>query len=706
MRFGRTACVCVFAALCGALGLLAESSAARNSDPLVRVEDAKLVKSGGEAIVTARILWNREGIADPDEPMIVGDVRLLAVVGSDARARLLASSTSQTLERQPVQEVRFVLRKPGALDAIRKGNGVVLTATQHGPAGVGETTTKSFVTVAQLQVGQPRRVGLRDCSEEPVVPHAHLTECDLVGASLAHAQVGNGNVRTELLKADLTGADLRYADLSHVDLAGGRVNGADATHANIVQMSLSNGEGIGFIAQAGTTFDFSNFFDARLDDANFSDVEFPDFPKQVSFGSAKLNGADFRGATLKGTFMELAQLRRANLRGANLVGAGLNFADFGHARLRGATVDEPALMWVLMCHTELPGGGFENRDCTRTSGHHRPPLATPFVTVDAALRRPSGRAVITGTVHWNEAGARVNRMVVGEIRAVAVDSDTGMPTILARKTVTISANQTHTPFSFEVAPKRLSSLPRGNRVVVTATQHPEGETTYRSYVTVKQLQKGPIPGRVGSVECSDQALVPGSTALQFCDLVGAALAHAELKGGDLRMDDLTGADLRAAGLSGAMIDGARLAGVPASGARLDSAELIALYAPRLQVRSTSIVGARFDGSTLDAASFAGSAMRDTRFTAANARGASFADTQLDNGDLAYIDLTGGDLSRARAENEDQPTSLFLAELRNADLRGSFWVLDKPERRYPPTSGWLCHTTMPDGSVDDRDCPRR
>jgi uncharacterized protein YjbI with pentapeptide repeats len=689
------------------------SVAAANAEPLVRVENASLVKRDGEAIVTARILWNREGITDPAESMTVGDVRLLAVVGSDARARLLTSSTSQTLKHQPVQEVSFVLRKPGALDAIRKGNRVVLTATQHAPVAPGQVTTKSFVTVTQLQVGQPRRVGLRDCSDMAVVAHADLTECDLVGASLAEAQVGEGNVRTELLKADLTGADLRYADLSHVDLAGGRVNGADATHANIVQMSLANGEGIGFIAQADTKFDFSNFFDARLDDANFSGVVFPDFPNQVSFGSAQLDGADFRGATLNGTFMEIAKLRRANLRGANLVGADLNFADLGRARLRGATVDQSTLMWTLMCHTELPGGGIENRDCTRTSGSRRPPVSPPFVTVDAALRRHSGRAVIGGTVHWNEPGARVNRMLVGEIRAVAVDSGNGLPILLGRRTVTISVDQPNTPFSFEIASKRLPSLRRGNRVVVTATQHPEhpeppskGDTTKRSYVTVKQLQKGPIPGRVGSVDCSDQALVPGSTALQFCDLVGAALADADLSGGDLRMDDLTGADLRAAGLSGAMLDGARLAGVPASGAQLDSAEMIALYAPRLEVRETSITGARFDGSAMNAASFAGSAMSDTRFTAAQARGVSFANTELDNVDLAYANLTDGDLSHARAQHEDQPTSLFLAELRNADLRGSFWVLDKPERRYPPTTGWLCHTTMPDGSVNDRDCPRR
>lgn len=714
MRFHRTAAACVVGVLTGGLGLVAESSAAATGEPLVRVEGARLVKRGTEAVVTARVLWNRAGITHPAEPMVVGDLRLLAVVGSDARARLLKSS-SRRLEHQPVQDVRFVLRSAAALAAIRKGNRVVLTASQHGfLAAPDQTTTRTYVTVKQLQPGRPRRVGMRDCSDQPVVPQADLEECDLVGASLASAQVGHGNVRTELLKADLTGADLRYADLSHVDLAGGRVNGADATHANIVQMSLAGGEGIGLIAKRGTKFDFSNFFAARLDGAKFTGAEFPDFPKQVSFGSAHLNGADFEGATLTAAFMQLAQLRRANLRGARLVGADMYFANLDHAKLRGAIVDQPAMTWTLQCHTELPSGAIENRDCTRAPGVRRRNAATPLVAIDAVLRRTSQEATISGKVHWNAAGARVNRMRVGEIRAVAVDAVTGLPTILGRKRVTISADQPNKAFLFKVSARRLASLRKGNRVVVTATQHPAhpdppspGDTTKRSYVTVDQLQNGPIRGRVGSVDCSDRPLTPAAPAgsLEFCDLVGAALADADLTGADLRMDDLTGSDLRAADLSGSLIDGARVAGVGAAGAQLDSAHVIDAYAPKLQLPSTPISGAIFDGSTLNAASFAGSTLRDTRFAVAHAAGASFAGSELNKVDLAYADLIGGNLSGARAQHPELPTSLFLAELRKANLRGSQWVRDE-EQRDPPRSGWLCRTTMPDGSVENRDCPRR
>ncbi|HEY1591439.1 MAG TPA: pentapeptide repeat-containing protein [Solirubrobacteraceae bacterium] len=710
---GRTLAACAVVVLVGTFGSLVQASAAAGGDPLVRVDGAKLVKHGNEAVLSARISWNRAGIADPAEPMVVGDVRLLAVVGADAKPVPL-KFTSRRLERKPVQDVRFVLQSREALDAIRVGNRVVLTASQHAFTATPEqTTTRTYVTVKQLQAGQPRRVGLRDCSDQPIVPHADLTECDLVGASLASAQIGRSNVRTELLKADLTGADLRYADLSHVDLAGGRVNGANATNSNMVQMSLAGGEGIGFIARKGTKFDFSDFFAARLDGAKFTGAQFPDFPKQVSFGSAHLNRADFQNATLTGTFMQVAQLRGANLRGANLIGADVYFANLDHAKLKGATVAASVMYWTLQCHTELPGGGFENRDCTRAPVVGRQTATTPLVVVGAALRRGS-QTTISGTVHWNEPGVTVNRMRVGEIRAVAVDAGTGLPTGLGSKNVTIPIDRPTTKFSFEIAANRLASLRQGNRVVVTATQHPahpdppsRGDTTKRSYVTVDQLQKGPIRGRVGSVDCSDRGLVPAAQAgsLRFCDLVGAALADADLSGSDLRMDDLTGADLRAADLSGSLVDGGRLAGVAAALAQFDSAHAIDAYAPKLQMPSTPISGAIFDGATLNASSFAGSTLTDTRFAAAQASGASFAGSELFQVDLAYSDLAGANLSRARASREDRPTSLFLAELRKANLRDSKWVLDE-ERRYPPTSGWLCRTTMPDGAIDNRDCPRR
>ena len=90
----------------------------------------------------------------------------------------------------------------------------------------------------------------------------------------------------------------------------------------------------------------------------------------------------------------------------------------------------------------------------------------------------------------------------------------------------------------------------GNRVVLTATQHPplpdrRRAQTNGSYVTVDTLQVGPGRGRVGSRDCSDLLLsvrpAAGAT-YDFCDLAGAVLTQATLAG-PMREADLTGADL-------------------------------------------------------------------------------------------------------------------------------------------------------------------
>src|SRR6202042_2320999 len=105
-------------------------------------------------------------------------------------------------------------------------------------------------------------------------------------------------------------------------------------------------------------------------------------------------------------------------------------------------------------------------------------------------------------------------------------------------------------------PKLLSALNRGNRVVLTATQHPPlpsraSDMPTSTYVTVRTLQPGPGRGRVGSHDCSNMVLgptSPGPAGYDFCDLPGAVLTQAALSG-PMRDADLSGADLTNAGLN-------------------------------------------------------------------------------------------------------------------------------------------------------------
>lgn len=693
-------------------GLLAGPALAGPSpSPLVRIVGAKLVKLRGGAVVTARIEWNRAGISSRDDPMTVGDVRLVAVIGRAARPRLLAAKTFSHLPSTPVTDIRWPL-KFAQLEAIRAGNRVVLTASQHAIALPPDLRSRrTYVTVKQLQAGAPRRVGWRDCANRPIVALADLTQCDLVGASLAGAKLGELGKRTELLEADLTGADLRESDLSDVDLAGGRANGANATGADISKLSLAGAEAVGFVAQRGTKITASTFFDAVLTDARFAGAQFTG----TSLGRAQLNGVNLSGATVTAAFMRVANLRDANLRDATLDQDDLYFADLTGAKLRRAKIDTvtyastEGLKWTILCRTELPSGRVEIRDCPHSGG--RKPVNS-LVKVDATLSRGPSSATINALVHWNAAAIDENNMSIGDVRAVAIDAQTGLPTVLKATSDALSATNPTSPFTVVVTGQQLGALRPGNRIVVTATQRPphgeppgaSDQKTVQSYVTVEQLQAGPGLGRVGSVDCSDRPITPGAgPKLQFCDLAGASLADADLSGDDMRMADLTGADLQAASLGGTKLDGGRLAGVQASRAGLPTASLLDAFAPALEVQTSLISNVNFYASTLTGASFAGSRLLSgTSFLAAEIGGrASFANTELTGVDIAYATLIGDDFAKATATR----TSLFLADLGHATLDRSRWGPSE-EGLNPPRSAWLCRTTMPNGSVSNRDCPRR
>jgi uncharacterized protein YjbI with pentapeptide repeats len=305
-------------------------------------------------------------------------------------------------------------------------------------------------------------------------------------------------------------------------------------------------------------------------------------------------------------------------------------------------------------------------------------------------------------------------MTTSELRAVAVDRY-NVPTLVASRPQRPIGDLTE-HVTLTIGDKKLDALRSGNRVVLTATQHPPrpappdpgGVLTKRSYVTVDQLQRGPGRGRVGSKDCSNKPInldSSGGGGLQFCDLVGAALANAELSrtdaSSDMHLVDLTGADLRAAGLGGVVLDGASFGGVDASGSLLDHATATAASAPELSIRSTRLDSPSFFVADLPGASFEGSRISEASFAAANLHEASFQGprTRLTEVDLAYSELEDADLRSLTTTL----TSLFLSDLRDTTMKGGEFGKDR-EQRWPPGSGILCRTTMPDGDVNDRDCP--
>jgi len=687
--------------------------------PFVAVH-ATLERQDGHVLVTGTVEWNGPGAERSPDPMTVGDLRLVAVTEHGHRPTLLAADTYKRIDEDPTQKVELEVSGDD-LDAIGDGNRVVLTASQHGavPAG-GARSSRTYVTVDQLQPfgDKQDRIGRRDCADVAIEPGAKLNECDLVGADLDRALV---SVRypdaTRMLLADLTGATMRGADLTGLSVAGGRLNGADARGAVLDNLSLAGAEAAGLDAREATSDKAegaagANIFDARLTDAKFQGAVL----KGVSFNHSRLDGADFSGATWVSVEANTASLRGADL--SNLKGSGstVYLADFTEAKLGGAALKPEDLEWAFLCHTEMPAGNrVENRDCPSNVDPGPKPAAGRKVAVDGHLERTGDGVRISAKVTWSRAGINAG-MSAGDIRAVAIDGRTGVPTTLGSLTI---AGELPATSTFEPPPVTkdalLAALARGNRVVITATQHPplprSGQTN-GSYVTVDTVQPGPGRGRVGSRDCSDLLLgvpAPAAGGYNFCDLAGAVLTRAKLSGA-IREADLSGAVLASAELKGAIFDASALGGADLTGAELESVSLIGASAPRITLPKTSLRQSQWRAANLDEANFAGATIADSTFAASSLRRADFGDATLGKVDLAFTDLAGAHLDRVEAAGSDRGrprrSSLFLADLTGANLANSKWNDDESGER-PWTWSTLCGTVLPaDATVSgDRDCPR-
>jgi uncharacterized protein YjbI with pentapeptide repeats len=335
--------------------------------------------------------------------------------------------------------------------------------------------------------------------------------------------------------------------------------------------------------------------------------------------------------------------------------------------------------------------------------------AEPLVSVDANLHKGPARATITARIRWNAGGVQAG-MTVGDLRAVAVDADTTVPTLLAKTTENLKLGEETRTETFTITGRdKLEAIRDGNRVVLTATQHapvpdpPVVGSLDTAFATVDQLQAGPRRGRVGSADCSDRPIgtQAGATGLLYCDLVGASLTALDLSNLDMHMVDFTGGVLRYTGLSQSIVSGGRISGVDASGAMFDHTEAVAVTAPRLTARDTYFSLGTFLSSTLSGADFAGSTFVGTSLDNVMAdQRSSFEGTTLGSVDLAFAKLRTANFEGATLD----ATSMYFANLTEATLRRAA-IGETQEHGSPLEFATLCRTVMPPGLINNRDCPR-
>jgi uncharacterized protein YjbI with pentapeptide repeats len=692
------------------------------AEPFVHVDAQLRRANGGGALVTGNVHWDRGAATREPDYMTEGDLRLLAVSEHGHRPTLLATATYARIAADPSQEVTLHIKGDDE-DAIRRGNRVVLTASQHGsvPSG-GARTERTYVTVEELQpFGDAQdRIGRRECADLPITPGANLNECDLTGADLDHALVSQRSPEERIgrmLLADLTGATARGAKLEGLSVAGGRLNGADLTNADLTNLSLAGAEATklkarGAVSDPKEGVGGGNFYDTNLTDADFHGAVFAG----VSMNHADLDGADFGDARWATVEAGTASFRGANLTGLTTTGiTRIPWTDFTGADLKGAGLTATDLEWSTLCRTQMPGGRpdpLEDRDC-RVKQEERPqPASDPAVVVKASLERGKDEVTVKGEVTWD--GGESGWLSVGDLRLVAIDGRTDLPTPIAAET--IDPVPAASPYEVKITdPKLLAAIGPGDRIVLTATQHPslpesKSTRTKGSYVAVDTLQPGPGRGRVGSRDCSGTLLKPNpgvGETYDFCDLAGAVLTQAGISG-FMREADLTGADLGNADLGGLTLSGSALGGAVMSGAELGGMTMIAATAPRLVVRKTRLDGAQWRSDVLDEANFEASVISQTIFATSSLRRAVFSEAGFVHDDFALTNLAGAKLDGVDAgrPDEENPNSLFLANLTGATLADSTWA-DDEEGNRPWQWATLCDTKMPPGAEEsgDRDCPR-
>ncbi len=687
-----------------------------------------MTRNDDRAVVTAQVTWNADGV--DTFQMTQGDLRLVAV-SAHGNLPFVLGTASQDVSRDQTRAVTIVVTDDRALAAMRTGNRIVLTASQHQEPGQLTRSDRTYVTVAEVQAfSSPQaRIGTKDCSDTAIVPGAMLRYCDLVGADLdgalvsvhdPNSQEGTVDSRsTRMERADLTGVTAVRSDFSGASVAGGRLNGIDLRRAKLDNLSLAGAEAIELVARGATSDkdardSGANFFRTNLAGADLRDTIF----RGVSVSRARLDDADLRGAQWE-SYSNGATFRGADLTGAGFGASVVDFVDFTDATLTGSTLNDLQLAWTWLCRTGLPAGSALDgqRDCRGPVERTRsqvtaPDQADPYVNVsDAAISDGPGTRTATARVDWDETGADPSGygMSRGTLRLVAVDARTGVPTILDSRPVDdVTTPATYTATISDQA--KLAAMGRGNRVVLTATQHQPrargGKVTTRTYVTVAVLQRGPALGRIATLDCSRVALSADSArALDFCDLSGAMLDTAALNGRSMREADLTGTTMENARLGGLFLDGARLGGVRAAGATWSNISAFDSWAPQLDLSGSSVVGSPLYPRNLDGASFDGSTLSDSPLVAASLRGATFTKARLIHPDLAYTDLTAAKLTGVNAALSNP--SLFLADLTRADLGGSTWNVDETGDN-PWRWATLCGTTLPDkdyGISGNRDCPR-
>jgi uncharacterized protein YjbI with pentapeptide repeats len=201
--------------------------------------------------------------------------------------------------------------------------------------------------------------------------------------------------------------------------------------------------------------------------------------------------------------------------------------------------------------------------------------------------------------------------------------------------------------------------------------------------------------------------------LSAAPLANAYLSNIQLPNADLRGADLSTADLRSANLSGANLSGANLSGAklrPVSGdtiRRKAGKDEIISFGIKEPVwvltsdhgRFTNLSGVNLFEANLANADLLLANLSRANLTGADLTGANMAGANLANADLFETNFSNTSLSTANMTGAD----MTMAELSGVNLEwANLHKANLADVRNLDTAKF-CNTTMPDGTLNNRDC---
>ncbi|MEW6038216.1 MAG: S8 family serine peptidase [Pseudomonadota bacterium] len=230
-----------------------------------------------------------------------------------------------------------------------------------------------------------------------------------------------------------------------------------------------------------------------------------------------------------------------------------------------------------------------------------------------------------------------------------------------------------------------------------------GRNLAKANLTGAELERANLDG-ANLTEALLASARMNQASLKAANLTGANLDFALATGANLDGAILTGAHLYNAFLGGASLANAKMAQANLWEAALRNADLRDADLSGAQLRSANLTGADLSRAKMNAATLHSADLSEAKLGAADLSGAKLGDAKaskaklsqavLNEASMHHIDLSGAELTDASLIN----ASLLQANLTDANLLGA----NLTGARL--TGVIFCRTRMPDGTVNNSNCP--